>query len=156
MEVSKVFDMNSTNIRLSFHPVYLLSHDLPVSCSSGSINDILFATCSAVKIYTMLSKSWNVVMLLDNCSFSTWTFVFIIFCVAYPECCSHLAIILLVRIYICPFLQKSRVGVHPHGGLGDTKAHRKIIIRDNAEKFKFPSYLRRKYRVAPVRDWLGI
>lgn len=48
------------------------------------------------------------------------------------------------------------MGVHPHGCLGDTKAHRKIIIRDNAEKFKFPSYLRRKYRVAPVRDGLGI
>lgn len=36
------------------------------------------------------------------------------------------------------------MGAHPYGRLGGAKAHRKIIIGDNATKFKILSYLWQK------------
>ncbi len=50
------------------------------------------------------------------------------------------------------------MGVHPHGCLGGTKAHRRIIIGDNAGKFKFPSQLHPKmlelHPLGMVRDFM--
>lgn len=36
------------------------------------------------------------------------------------------------------------MGIHPHGCLGGAKAHRRIIIKDKAEKLKKLSYLQRE------------
>lgn len=43
------------------------------------------------------------------------------------------------------------MGIHPHGCLGDAKAHRRNIIVYNAEKFKIMSHLRTKMlRMLPL------
>ena len=49
------------------------------------------------------------------------------------------------------------MGIYPHGYLGGTKTHRRIIIEDKAGKLKNLSYLKWEYTVVvPVRDGLGI
>lgn len=54
--------------------------------------------------------------------------------------------LILIVIFINTPSKKDRMGIHPHGCLGGAKAYRRIIIVDNVGKFKFPAYLRRKYR----------
>ena len=46
------------------------------------------------------------------------------------------------------------MGIHPYGWLGGTQAYRRIIIGDNTGKFKFPSYLRRKYWSVHGLGWV--
>lgn len=41
-------------------------------------------------------------------------------------------------------LLKSRIGIHPHGYFGGTKAHRKIIAKDKTEKLKNVLHPQRK------------
>lgn len=78
-----------------------------------------------------------------------------------PEfyCVKELVLIivfLLVFQWMTNGIKNSLMGIHPHKCLGDTRAHHRMIIGDNAGKLKILSYLWQNAEVMPVGDELGI